>query len=186
MVQTFTNGHDVWRIRTAFVVSLFFLWLLMLPAPVIGNEPLSDDERKLKALAMYDNYKKSFPEVVDIGAEEAIALLSTPDVVFVDVRKPEEQAVSMIPGAIPKETFMADLDRYRNKRIIGYCTISYRSGKLARKLTKKGITMINLEAGLLGWVHAGGPVVRQEQKVQELHVYGSKWDLAPARIKTIY
>ena len=186
MVLSSPKWHDVPRTRTAFLVWLFFLLLLMGPGSVRGDEPLSDDQKKLKALAMYSDYKKSFPHVADIGAEEAIALLSDPDVVFVDVRKPEEQAISMIPGAIRKEIFMADLDQYRNKRIIGYCTISYRSGKLARKLKKNGITMYNLEAGLLGWVHAGGPVVRQEQPVQEIHVYGPKWDLAPAHIMTIH
>jgi rhodanese-related sulfurtransferase len=151
-----------------------------------GDDPKSDDAKLIKALSMYRDYKKSFPHVEDIRAGDAIMLLSDRDVVFVDVREPEEQAVSMIPGAITEEAFMADLDQYRYKRIIGYCTISYRSGKLARKLKKKGITMINLEAGLLGWVHAGGPIMQQQQPVHQIHVYGPKWDLAPEGIETIY
>ena len=65
--------------------------------------------------------------------------------------KPEEQAVSMIPGAVTSEVFLADTDRFRGQRIIAYCTISYRSGKLAAKLKRKGITMVNLKGGLLGW-----------------------------------
>jgi sodium/bile acid cotransporter 7 len=156
-------------------------------APIAhSGDLLSDDQKRLKALAMYSEYKKSFPDVMEITAHQAIELLSNSEVVFVDVRKSKEQAVSMIPGAIPHKEFMAPLDQYRHKLIIGYCTISYRSGKLARKLKKKGITMINLEAGLLGWVHAGSPLVRQGKPVQKIHVYGSKWDLAPYHIKTTH
>ena len=54
------------------------------------------------------------------------------------------------------------------------------------KLKRKGITMVNLKGGLLGWVHAGGPLVRGNLPVRVLHVYGRKWDLAPAGIETVY
>lgn len=147
---------------------------------------LTDVQKRQLALEMYADYRNSFPEVGDIDAHTAMGLLSEPDVVFVDVRRPNEQKVSMIPGAIKKEEFMDQIEKYRTKRIIAYCTISYRSGKFASKLRRKGIFITNLEAGLLGWVHAGGPLVRQNQSVQRLHVYGRKWDLAPAAIDTVY
>ena len=147
---------------------------------------LNDAQKRQLALDMYADYRKDFPEVQDIDAQTAMGLLSEPYVVFVDVRRAKEQAVSMIPGAIKKEAFMDQIEQYRNKRIIVYCTISYRSGKFASKLRRKGISVTNLEAGLLGWVHAGGPLVRQKQVVDRLHVYGRKWDLAPAAIDTVY
>jgi rhodanese-related sulfurtransferase len=115
-----------------------------------------------------------------------MGLLSDPDIVFVDVRKPKEQAVSMIPGAITDDQFLDQLELYRGQQVIAYCTISYRSGKLAAKLQKKRISITNLKEGLLGWVHAGGPLVRQNQPVHMLHVYGRKWDLAPDHIETVY
>lgn len=147
---------------------------------------LSDAEKYQKVMEMYADYRKEFPGVAEINAEAAIALLSNPDVVFVDVRTPGEQAVSKIPGAITDEALMDELDRYGAKRIIVYCTISYRSGKLASRLTEKGLTVANLKGGLLGWVHAGGPLVRGDHPVRRLHVYGRKWDLAPAGIETVY
>ena len=146
----------------------------------------SDAEKHQRVTAMYADYRKDFPGIKEIDAEAAIELLSDPDVVFVDVRSPKEQAVSMIPGAITDTQFMDQLDHYRGKRVIAYCTISYRSGKLAAKLQKKGISVTNLKEGLLGWVHAGGPLVQNNQPVQTLHVYGRKWDLAPAGIETVY
>jgi len=147
---------------------------------------LNDAQKRQLALDMYADYRKSFPEVQDIDLHTAIGLLSDSDVVFVDVRKANEQAVSMIPGAIKKEVFIDQIEQYQSKRIIVYCTISYRSGKFASKLRRKGIFVTNLEAGLLGWVHAGGPLVRQDKMVKILHVYGQKWDLAPAAIDTVY
>lgn len=167
-----------------FHLLVFFLVLSPFLHPAIAS--MSDMEKHQRVIEMYTDYRKDFPKVLEIDADAAIALLADPNVVFVDVRNPEEQAVSMIPGAIGDKGFRANLDNYRGKRIIAYCTISYRSGKLAAKLARKGVTVINLRGGLLGWVHAGGPLVRGQQPVKCLHVYGRKWDLAPAEMETVY
>lgn len=155
------------------------------PAPSIA-ETLGDAEKNRRVLALYADYREDFPGIEEIDAAAAIDLVGNPNVVFVDVREPEEQAVSMVPGAVTSEVFLAGLERFRGQRIIAYCTISYRSGKLAAKLMKKGITITNLEGGLLAWVHAGGPLTRNGQPVDTLHVYGRKWDLAPQAIQTVY
>ena len=159
----------------------------MMPLPrVYGSAALSDSERLQRIMAMYANYHQDFAGVQEIDASTAIELVGDPEVVFVDVRDPEEQAVSMIPGAVTSEVFLAAPERYRSQRIIGYCTISYRSGKLADKMTRRGITIVNLKGGLLAWVHAGGSLVRGYKPVKQLHVYGRKWDLAPSGIETVY
>lgn len=166
---------------------LLFLPIVVGAAGVVIADPSTDDAAKRQhAYELYADYRKHFPQVEEIEPRAAKGLLAVPDVVFLDVRKAEEQQVSMIPGAVTKETFMDNLERYRGKRIIAYCTISYRSGKLAAKLKREGIAVVNLKAGLLGWVHVGGPLVRQQQPVRQLHVYGRKWDLAPGGIETIY
>ena len=161
------------------------VWLIPSPASCIAQS-LSDADKSQRVMAMYADYREDFPGIEEIDAAAAIALVGDRDVVFVDVREPEEQAVSMIPGAVTSEVFMAGLAYFRGQRIIGYCTISYRSGKLAAKLDREGITMTNLEGGLLAWVHAGGPLVRGNRPVQEMHVYGRKWDMAPAAIETVH
>jgi sodium/bile acid cotransporter 7 len=147
---------------------------------------LSEAEKKATVRRLYATYEHKFPGITSISAQAALDLHQQGQAVFVDVRKPEEQAVSMIPGAVTSEVFLADMERFRGQRIIAYCTISYRSGKLAAKLNRKGITMVNLKGGLLGWVHAGGPLVRGNLPVTVLHVYGRKWDLAPVGIETVY
>ena len=167
------------------VAAGFFTVFLMLGA-VYAENGLDDESKKRRVAEMYTAYRKSFPEISDLSPELVFKLLKHMDVVFVDVRDSKEQTVSMIPGALTHKNFLKDVDTYKGRTIITYCTISYRSGKFASKLLKRGIHVINLRGGLLAWIHAGGPVHRNGIPVREIHVYGKKWDLAPSRYKTIY
>lgn len=182
-----TLKPEVRRLYVSVGVSIALLLALFgVSLTTDASQESSDEQLHQQALAMYGEYKKDFPQVKDINAETAIGLLSDPDVVFVDVRRRKEQAVSMIPGAITADEFKDHLEQYRDKRIITYCTISYRSGKLASRLMNKGISVTNLRAGLLGWVHAGGPLMDDSGATNGLHVYGRKWDIAPENIETQY
>ncbi len=174
------------RLFIFLLAGIIFSNSMMLLLPIYGSDALSDSARLQRIMAMYANYRKAFAGIQEIEASAAIELVGDPEVVFVDVRDPEEQAVSMIPGAVTSEVFLAEPDRYRDQRIIGYCTISFRSGKLAVKMARKGMTIVNLKGGLLAWVHAGGVLVRGYKPVTQLHVYGRKWDLAPSYIKSVY
>ena len=148
--------------------------------------PVTDAERRQEIEALYLKYKQSFPDIEDISAKEVLRIKDIVKVVLVDVRRPKEQAVSMLPGAITDKVFLLDPMAYRDYLVIGYCTISYRSGNLAKKLRKKGIRMINLRGGILAWLHAGGKIYKNGKQVNQIHVYGKKWDLAPTGYKSIY
>ncbi len=165
---------------------VFLVILFLLPVPSSQSASMEDEQKYSQVIRMYREYTQSFPKVADIPSKKAIELLNNSDTVFVDVRKVKEQKVSMIPGAITKKEFLDNLDRYHHKHIIAYCTISYRSGKFAKKMAQKGVSITNLEAGLLGWVHEGGPLFHENKEVNKLHVYGKKWNLAPAAIDVIF
>lgn len=171
----------------SWLLAVWVLALVMVMCPRDGLvAPRSDSQKKQAVYQMYAGYKQDFPEVSDITPREAMRLLARKEkVVLVDVRSPEEQQVSMLPGAITREEFLRHLDHYRDHVIIGYCTISYRSGKLAQDLRKQGIPMLNLQGGLLAWLHEGGQVYSQGVETRQVHVYGKKWDLAPARFQTV-
>jgi len=162
-----------------------FTVLLMLGA-VSAENVLDDESKQRRVVEMYAEYKKSFPEISDLSPELVFKLMKRVDVVLVDVRDSEEQAVSMISGALTHGKFLEDLDSYKERTVIAYCTISYRSGKFVSKLRKRGIHVINLRGGLLAWLHAGGPVHRNGIPVRKVHVYGKTWDLAPSSYETIY
>ena len=168
--------------RTVVVVLLTIAFC----APALSEEGLTDGEKKQIIYKMYEDYKKSFPEAEDVTPQEAMALMKSSKVLFVDTREAKEQKVSMLPGAMTEEEFEKHLDAYKDRVIIGYCTISYRSGKLAARLRKKGITMFNLKGGLLGWIHEGGKVYDAKGETKRIHVYSQKWNYVPAGYEAVW
>ena len=108
--------------------------------------------------------------------------------VLVDVREQSERDVSVIPNAISKEELLTDLgsknSKYRNKKIVSYCTIGYRSMNYTKELKEeKGLDAYNLRGSILSWLHEGGAVVspKTQKEVYDVHVYGKDWKLAPTQ-----
>lgn len=118
-----------------------------------------------------------------LKADSLRALLDDTNLVLIDVRQPDEQAVSMIPHALTPAEFAGKFRKGipKAKRLVVYCTIGYRSGKYAMELARQGITAENLEGGLLAWTHAGGPLeVRNAAGLatptRRVHIYSSGWN----------
>jgi len=171
------------RFHLTYCVLIVFLCLASCDP---ADRNISDTEKKEVVYRMYAGYKKDFPEVRDISPQQAMELLDQEKVVFVDTRMPSEMAVSMIPGAVTKQDLLSHTDRYKDITIIGYCTISYRSGVFARDLAKDEITVLNLQAGILAWILEGGKVYDKSGKeVKRVHVYGDKWDYVPAGYEAV-
>jgi sodium/bile acid cotransporter 7 len=166
----------------------FVAWVLVngLAFPAWAGGAVSEAEKRAEIETMYRDYKKEFADVQDIEPAAAMELLKRSPAVFVDVREEKEQAVSMLPGAITEQEFLNHLERYRDVVVIGYCTISYRSGKLAEKLKAQGVVILNLRGGLLAWVHDGGKVYDRDGETRRIHVYGRQWDLGPKNYKAVW
>ena len=144
-----------------------------------GSQQVSDRRKYEKVLKLYMSQKKEFPDVQDVSPREAMELVNTGKVVFIDVREAGEQSISRLPGAITIDRFLENFEPYHNFIKIGYDTIGLRSGIIARELLQKEIPMYNLRGGLLAWVHAGGKVYNKKAETRRVHVYDRKWDLAP-------
>jgi len=151
----------------------------------MSNDDSDEGMKHRKVQEMYNEYKKSFPGAPDISAKDAIEEKQLGKVIFVDVRKDEEKNISMLPGAISERELLLNPQKYKNHLIIAYCTIGYRSGKLAEKLQEQGIRMVNLRGGILAWLHDGGKVYKDGKPANRVHVYGKKWDLAPSGIESV-
>jgi rhodanese-related sulfurtransferase len=162
------------------------LCLIIYAQALAAAKYLTDAAKKRKIDEMYQGYKQHFPKVKDFSAAQTLQLMDRKKVILVDIRKTKEQAVSMITGAITETEFSRNYSAYRDYIIIGYCTIGSRSGKLARKLKKKGISLFNMQGGILAWLHAGGIVHKDGKAVNRVHVYGRKWNLAPSAIKSVW
>jgi len=118
--------------RKVLVWALPLLYLIIFAQALVASEYLTDAAKKRKIDEMYEGYKKHFPKVKDFSAGQILQLMDRERIIFVDIRKTKEQAVSMINGAITEMEFRRNLSAYRDYIVIGYCTIGSRSGKLAQ------------------------------------------------------
>jgi len=185
-MKTKNRSSRSWRpciIRIAFILCTFFC----ISGAIHSEERLTNAEKARRVFEMYEDYKRSsFPDIEDIPPREALKLLDEGNVLFVDVRSHDEQTTSMLPGAITEKEFRDDPNAYVDRTIISYCTVSYRSGLFAREFKEKGMRVLNLKGGLLGWVHEGGVVYHQGKETKQVHVYGRNWDLAPDKYETTF
>ena len=177
--------NHIHLIISRIILILFFVFTIR-PQWVSATERLDDAQKKAKVYSIYADYRKDFPEVEDISPVDAMQLMTQDRVVFVDARKPEEMAVSMLPGAITKKQFLANPGAYADKVVVTYCTISYRSGVFARDMSKKGVRIVNLAGGILAWLHEGGKVYDPQGRItNRVHVFGDRWNYAPDRYETV-
>jgi rhodanese-related sulfurtransferase len=102
-------------------------------------------------------------------------------VLVLDAREPKEYAVSHIPGAmhIGYDAFQASaLDSLdRNIPVVVYCSIGYRSEKIAKKLQKQGFSQVsNLYGSIFEWANRGYPLeTGQGEGTKKLHTYSRLW-----------
>lgn len=127
---------------------------------------------------LYRSYKLSFPGVPDVRPAELDAFRARDPIVLVDVREPEERAVSVLPGAISREEYEARRGELGDRTVVAYCTIGYRSGVYVAELRRAGVDARNLAGSVLAWTHAGKPLVDGVGTTRRrVHVYGSDWNL---------
>ena len=100
--------------------------------------------------------------------------------VFLDAREKEEFNVSHIPGAVWVGYDDFDIARTntfdKDAEIVVYCSVGYRSERIARKLQKEGFTNVtNLYGGIFHWVNQDHEVVDANGKTTRVHTYNAKW-----------
>ena len=60
--------------------------------------------------------------------------------------------------------------------IVVYCSIGYRSARLARELEQQGVEgVLNLEGSIFEWANSGHGVEREGEAVSEVHPYDEDW-----------
>jgi rhodanese-related sulfurtransferase len=100
---------------------------------------------------------------------------------FLDARELEEYNVSHIPSAkfIGYDDFnIKGLEGIsKDKPLVVYCSIGYRSEKIATKLKKNGFTNVkNLYGSIFEWVNFGNEVWDNNNKpIKSIHTYNKSW-----------
>lgn len=125
--------------------------------------------------------QKSFKEMADdmAGDRAPIILLAQFDnnAVIVDTREKAEYDVSHIPGAIWVGDDISKMNGIsKDKKIIVYCSVGYRSGKYAAKLREQGYTQAyNLWGGIFNWVNVGKELEDEKGPTNKIHGFNKKW-----------
>jgi len=100
------------------------------------------------------------------------------DIVIVDCRSKEETAVSMIPGAITKESYEKDIATYDGQPVIVYCLSGGRSGLFAKRLAGEGIDVKNYQGSIIAWVQAKQDLVTPAgEPTKRVHTYGNPFPM---------
>lgn len=111
---------------------------------------------------------------------------------LLDCREFEEFEVSHIPSA----TYVG-YDQFKKKNlpemglndtIITYCSIGYRSEKIAEKLVKMGYTNVfNYHGSIFEWVNKGNQVVTPKNTPTDtVHVYSKLWGVWLQKGQKVY
>ncbi|MCB1088888.1 MAG: hypothetical protein KDM63_17765, partial [Verrucomicrobiae bacterium] len=128
---------------------------------------------KLQMLKSLDTLEaeivRDFPDVEHVtSAELALWQGSEPGLLLIDCRKPEEYAVSRIPGAVNLRT-AGEVSAYLEQnhlqpaRIVSYCAVGWRSAKLTRALTREGIpNAVNLRGAIFHWANEDRPLEKPD------------------------
>jgi rhodanese-related sulfurtransferase len=105
------------------------------------------------------------------------------NVILLDAREYDEFAVSHLEGAhfVGYNNFTVDLVKSldRNAQLLVYCSVGYRSEKIAYKLKSEGFKNVsNLYGGIFEWVNQGHPIVDSAGKrTKRIHGYTKAWGI---------
>ncbi len=118
-----------------------------------------------------DLVQAAIAAVPSISVEEALALVDSPDHVFVDLRDGTEQAkTGVIPGAVASSRGMMEFHIdpaspahksafNQDKTYVFYCASGGRSAMAAQVAIDMGLSpVVNLSGGIGAWTKANGPL----------------------------
>lgn len=111
---------------------------------------------------------------------------------LLDARSSREFDVSHIPGAIWVGDEDFSLERLtglaKHAPIAVYCSVGYRSERIAEYLRRQGYTnVVNVYGGIFEWVNTGHSVVTPAGDVTEtVHAYSKLWGVWLTRGERIY
>ena len=129
--------------------------------------------------AVKTKIRKQFPSVLQLSTTELAAWLghtNRAQPMLVDARSPAEYAVSHLPGArwvdtkAPAAEVVSRLGT--NQPIVVYCSVGYRSSRLAERLQQAGCTNVfNLDGSIFQWANEDRLLERDGHLVKEVHPY---------------
>lgn len=154
------------RWRWGAAAGATFLALAALPVWALASGPAS-----LKPVI-----SRAYPAVEWVSVPDAARWLERGQAILFDVRAEAEYRVSRIPGAIRVDPG-GKLPEIRpsDRKVVVYCSVGWRSGDLAARLHRQGVTAYNLTGGIFEWANRGRPLVNDAGPTRWVHPYDWTW-----------
>lgn len=135
--------------------------------------------------AIHADIVSDHSSVIQISPEDFSAL-DRENLLILDIREPEEYAVSRIPGAIwvspsaTAQTAAIQIGDVKDKQIIVYCSVGRRSSIFAERvqdefLANGAISVSNLERGIFGWHNDARALTDSNGETDAVHPYDAVW-----------
>lgn len=130
--------------------------------------------------ALHADIVSDYPSVSHVSAD------AVGDALFLDIREPDEFAVSRIPGAVrvppdaSEAEVLARLGDVSGRRIVAYCSVGRRSSVFARAMqdalvAEGAVSVSNLEGGVFGWHADRRPLENADGATDAVHPYDEIW-----------
>lgn len=135
--------------------------------------------RSLAWWLLKNKIRRDFPTVQQLSTKTLANWLEEGNtkLQLIDTRKPEEFSVSHLPQAqhiSDLQTAQKNLDP--NVITVAYCSVGYRSSRLAEELQSLGYNKVwNLEGSIFQWANEGRILIQNGQPTQQVHPYSQKW-----------
>lgn len=154
--------------RFRLIIVILF-WAIHANSQLLPERPAYD--KMLQGLLSHNVAELTVKQVTD-----------TSRFIFLDARSMAEFEVSHIPSAIWvgyeefDQTSVQELDK--GKVAVVYCSVGYRSEKVAKQLMENGFDNVaNLYGGIFQWVYEGNEVVNSSGPTKQVHAYDSVWGI---------
>lgn len=164
--------------RRKTLILVIALALVSLIVLLLSVPKTKDDWPAVKQMV-----RSSFPSVRQMSTAELADRLTHNESerpLLLDTRSDDEYAVSHLLSAQPAVSEGQALDALKDvskeKLIVVYCSVGYRSSAMADRLAAHGYTNVyNLEGSIFEWANEGRPVYRGDRQVTQVHPYDSTW-----------
>jgi rhodanese-related sulfurtransferase len=126
--------------------------------------------------------QRKFPSVKWLNTKQLVEwlgdrTLSQP--LLLDARTEAEYQVSHLPQAQridPYHPNLEDIAVNKDVPVVVYCSVGYRSARIAQQLEQSGFTNVyNLEGSIFQWVNEGNPVFQGDRPTVSVHPYNANW-----------
>lgn len=125
---------------------------------------------------------RKYPSVAPLTTKELAQWLDTqskPQPTLLDARTQPEYELSHIQQAERIDPYHPNLEALTHSKdipIVVYCSVGYRSAKIAQQLQQAGFSHVyNLEGSIFQWANEERPVYENNRPTTKVHPYNGLW-----------